>query len=224
MIEIVSATRLNQQHFWEKSALGISLKRFSKDSRIITNISFENRQGLPVIYNQRILSPDSPNILVFIHDDVWIDDFVLPERLRAGLSNFQILGIAGNRRRIAKQVSWGFIDDKFTWDNQANLSGAISHGTKPFDAISRYGDSPAECELLDGVFLAVYKNTLLTHQILFDPQFDFHFYDMDFCRSAKQKGLKLGTWPICLTHQSNGAFGSKLWTEKYKLYLQKWGN
>jgi hypothetical protein len=47
---------------------------------------------------------------------------------------------------------------------------------------------------------------------------------MDFCRSAKQKGLKIGTWPICLTHQSGGAFGSKPWSEKYSLYLQKWGN
>lgn len=224
MIEIVTATRFNQRDFWEKSALGISLKRLSKGSRLIANITFENQQGLPIIYNQRIQSPDSQDMLVFTHDDVWIDDFFLPERIRAGLKNFHILGVAGNRRRISNQNSWCFINNDFIWDTNANLSGSIAHGKKPFGAISRYGETPAECELLDGVFLAVNKKMLLAHQILFDPQFDFHFYDMDFCRSAKQKGLKIGTWPICLTHQSGGVFGSKPWSEKYELYLQKWGN
>ncbi|MEY4394967.1 MAG: hypothetical protein RL595_2216 [Planctomycetota bacterium] len=52
MIEIVTATRFNQRDFWEKSALGISLNRLSKGSRLIANITFENQQGLPIVYNQ----------------------------------------------------------------------------------------------------------------------------------------------------------------------------
>lgn len=66
------------------------------------------------------------------------------------------------------------------------------------------------------------KSTLADNKVLFDPRFDFHFYDMDFCRSARTKGLRLGTWPICITHQSGGAFGSQRWIEKYRLYLEKW--
>jgi hypothetical protein len=36
--------------------------------------------------------------------------------------------------------------------------------------------------------------------------------------------LRLGTWPICLTHQSigEGSFGSSQWNEKYRAYLRKW--
>jgi hypothetical protein len=47
---------------------------------------------------------------------------------------------------------------------------------------------------------------------------------MDFCRSARAKGLRLGTWPICVTHQSGGAFGSEAWREKFDKYLAKWND
>jgi len=60
--------------------------------------------------------------------------------------------------------------------------------------------------------------------VSFDPRFDFNFYDMDFCRSSRQRELRLATWPISLTHQSVGAFGTDQWTEKYGLYLKKWGD
>jgi GT2 family glycosyltransferase len=83
---------------------------------------------------------------------------------------------------------------------------------------------PADCELLDGVFLAARKSALTAKGVLFDPRFDFHFYDMDFCRSARQRGLRLGTWPIGLTHQSGGAFGTEKWNDKYQAYLKKWGD
>jgi GT2 family glycosyltransferase len=45
---------------------------------------------------------------------------------------------------------------------------------------------------------------------------------MDFCRTARLAGLRLGTWPICLTHQSGGAFGSGRWNAQYRLYQRKW--
>lgn len=80
---------------------------------------------------------------------------------------------------------------------------------------------PAECKLLDGVFLAGRKAVLKSKNALSDPVFDFHLYDMDFCRSASEKGLRLGTWPICITHQSTGAFNSPPWQAKYSLYLKK---
>jgi len=77
---------------------------------------------------------------------------------------------------------------------------------------------------LDGVFLAAKKQVLIKNGVFFDPQFDFHLYDMDFCRNARQHGLRLGTWPICLTHQSGGAFGTAHWRAKYDAYIKKWGS
>lgn len=223
VIEIVSATRLSRQEFLARSALGLSLRRFHKDKRLRAAIAFSNSQGLPEVYNARITAQDGRDVLVFVHDDVWIDDYFLPERVLEGLATYDVIGVAGNRRRVPGQTAWAFIDEKRTWDTRANLSGRIAHGKNPFGRISDYGDVvPAECELLDGVFLAARRARLLAKGVLFDRRFDFHFYDMDFCRSARQQGLHLGTWPICLTHQSGGDFSTEAWKEKYRLYRQKW--
>ena len=56
----------------------------------------------------------------------------------------------------------------------------------------------------------------------FDERFDFHFYDLDFCRTARQAGLSIGTWPIAMTHQSKGAFGSDGWIDGLARYRAKW--
>ena len=222
MIEIVSATRLGESDFWERSPLGLSLRRLAHDVRLIPRVAFANTRGLPEIFNARILSPDLADILVFVHDDVWIDDYFLGDRVTAGCAAFDVIGVAGNRRRVTNQPAWAFVDSKFTWDEKRYLSGSVAHGTHPFGNVSFFGPVPAECALLDGVFLAARKGSLALKGVLFDPLFDFHFYDMDFCRSAGAKGLRLGTWPVCLTHQSGGAFGTPKWNEKYSLYLKKW--
>jgi len=224
MIEIVSATRLSEDKFRKESALGLSLQRLSQDPRLVARIAFENRRGLPEVFNARIQALEDHDILIFVHDDVWIDDYFLVDRVIDGLRTYDVIGVAGNRRRVQNQPGWAFVDDRFTWDSKDNLSGNIAHGGYPFGTVAVFGSVPAECEMLDGVFLAARKTTLIDKQVLFDPRFDFHFYDMDFCRSARAKGLRLGTWPICLTHQSGGAFATPAWTEKYHAYLQKWGS
>lgn len=222
VIDIISATRLSEADFWERSALGLSLRRLAHDERWAPCLTFSNARGLPGIYNERILAQNSAERLVFVHDDVWIDDYFLIDRVIEGLSRYDVIGVAGNRRRVPDQAAWPFIAPN-TWDDKANLSGAIAHGQQPFGEISSYGPAPAECELLDGVFLAANTAALRDQQVLFDPRFDFHFYDMDFCRSARQRGLRLATWPICMTHQSGGAFGSPQWMQKYQAYIGKWG-
>jgi hypothetical protein len=222
VIEIVSATRLSGSDFWSKSALGWSLRRLAQDARLTGSIAADNRSGLPTIYNARIDAGGGGEILAFVHDDVWIDDFFFAQRVVEGLGQYDVIGVAGNRRRVARQPGWAFVDDSLAWDDRANLSGAVAHGVNPLGAVSVFGPAPAECELLDGVFLATRKAVLQTAGVRFDPAFDFNFYDMDFCRLARARGLRLGTWPICLTHQSGGAFGSAAWREKYGLYLDKW--
>lgn len=222
-VEVVSATRCSEQEFWSKSALGLSLKRHLKqDDRLSVKIAFENSRGLSDIFNDCIDEVENDAILVFIHDDVWIDEANFVDTVIDGLEQFDVIGIAGNIRRLPNQPSWAFIDSKFTWDDKANLSGRIGHSQTAFGVVDIFGAVPAECELLDGVFLATKKSSLNKNNLRFDSQFDFHFYDMDFCRSAKKSGLTLGTWHISLTHQSRGDFGTKHWLEKYRSYLNKW--
>ncbi len=224
MIDIISATRLPEHDFWKQSPLGASLRRLAHDPRLVARIAFENRRGLPEIYNARITAADSNDMLVFIHDDVWIDDYFIGDRVIEGLRTYDVIGVAGNRRKIRNQPAWAFVDTRFTWDDKANLSGSVAHGKHPFGAVSYFGEVPADCEFLDGVFIAAKKTALTANNVLFDPRFDFHFYDMDFCRSARRHGLRLGTWPICITHQSGGAFGTKEWSAKYRAYIEKWGD
>lgn len=224
MIEIVSATRLEEREFWEQSALGRSLRRLQGDRRIVPRVSFANRRGLPSIYNERIEAADAGEILVFMHDDVWIDDHFFAHRVLEGLAQFDLVGVAGNTRRLPGQPGWCFADDKFQWDERGKLSGGVAHGQNPFGPVSFFGPVPAACELVDGLFIAAGRQALLRREVRFDPRFDFHFYDLDFCRTAREQGLRLGTWPIALTHQSTGALGSEAWQQKYRAYLDKWGS
>jgi len=225
MIEIVTASRLAEQEFWKTSALGISLRRLASEARLSLQVALSNRAGLPDVYNARISPQNNSEILVFVHDDVWIDDYFLADRVVAGLEAFDVIGVAGNRRRVPGQRAWHYVSAPGQAQDRASLSGAVAHGKSPFGRVSSYGPVPAECELLDGVFLAARLRTLLDRSVRFDPAFDFNFYDLDFCRSARQAGLRLGTWPICLTHQSNGlAFESAPWMNAHAKYLKKWGD
>jgi GT2 family glycosyltransferase len=223
-IEIISATRQSEADFQGKSPLGVSLRRLSFDRNLGARIAASNSRGLPHVYNAALEAVGRDSIAVFMHDDVWIDDHFFRQRIVEGLQSYDVIGIAGNRRRVPEQPGWAFVDRQFTWDRPEQLSGAVAHAQHPFGRISFFGESPAPCELLDGVLLAARKSVLLESRTEFDPRFDFHFYDMDFCRSARQKGLKLGTWPICLTHQSAGAYGTERWTKAYHTYLDKWGS
>jgi GT2 family glycosyltransferase len=222
MIEVVSATSLSEAEFWEKSPLGLSLRRLQREAGLVPQITFTNQLGVAHVFNARITASSQSDILVFVHDDVWIDDFFLADRIVGGLAVYDVIGVAGNRRRVPNQPAWLFIDTNFTWDDWSNLSGRVAHGAQPFGRVSFFGVAPAECELLDGVFLATRRSILRAKGILFDPRFNFDFYDLDFCRSARERGLRLGTWPICITHQSGGAFGTPRWQANYLQYRQKW--
>lgn len=223
MLDVVSATRLSENDFWNASALGLSLTRLMSEARINACPIYENRRGLPEVYNERIDSPDAADYLLFVHDDVWLDDYFIVDRLLQGLERFDVLGVAGNRRRRDGQPAWGFVDANLTWEDSAYLSGSVAHGKQPFGLVTTWGAVPAECELMDGVLLAARRDTLRAQDVRFDPRFDFHFYDVDFCRTARQKNLRLGTWPICITHQGQGRFGTPHWSAMYAKYLEKWG-
>ncbi|HEX2872024.1 MAG TPA: hypothetical protein VHP33_12225 [Polyangiaceae bacterium] len=223
MIDIVSATRLSEDQFWSNTALGISLGRMMLETRINPCPIYDNSRGLGEVYNERLAAEDCGEYVVFVHDDVWVDDYFLANRVIEGLERFDVIGVAGNTRRRPGQPSWGFVDPQFNWEEKGYLSGWVAHGDTPFGKLSAFGPAPAECELMDGVFLAAKKQTLLDKGVLFDPQFDFHLYDIDFCRTARARGLRLGTWPICLTHQGKGKFGTPAYFAMYERYIAKWG-
>ena len=220
-ILIVAATRKRKTQFERDSLLGFSLRRMAFDRRIRSAIAYNNMQGLPAVFNRQIVESNRNKILVFTHDDVRIDDYWFSRRLDEGLCAFDIIGVAGNRRLTRNQRGWAF-DSKMKWDTPKNLTGAVCHMTPAGEAVSFFGEPGRPCKLLDGVLLAVKGAVLLDCGLRFDEEFAFHFYDLDFCRSATNHGLALGTWPISLTHASGGSFGSPAWERAFERYRKKW--
>lgn len=225
-ITVVCATRLAAEEFWATAPMGISLSLLKTISpRIRCEIAFSNTEGLPEVYNRVIAAAKHTDILVFVHDDVWLDHKLFIAALDAGISRFAVLGVAGNTRVQQGQPGWAFKsieNGHFVWD-WGYLSGAVWHGHMHHQPeLTHYGPCPAHCELMDGVFLAARGRTLKRRKVKFDTRFDFHFYDLDFCRSARTSGLSLGTWDIPLTHESAGIFGGDGWTRNLALYREKW--
>ena len=219
----VCATRASKADFFQTTALGRTMGLF-KAPFVELTLFDENKTGLPALYNEALRDAAAdPAILIFVHDDVHLIDFFWPIHILNGLKLFHIIGLAGNKRRVPRQPAWGFIDDKFTWDAPENLSGIVGHGNGfPPQNVSSYGTPGQQVKLLDGLLLAAHSETLLKHDVRFDERFTFHFYDLDFCRQAELKNLRMGTWTLSVIHESGGNFNSPSWREGYAKYLDKW--
>jgi GT2 family glycosyltransferase len=222
-IQIVCATRHSAERFHVDTALGRALALYPfpfVKLRLFPN----NSLGLSTVYNLALRDlRHEPALVLFIHDDVHLMDIYWPDRIVQGLAAFDIVGVVGNVRRLPNQPSWRFIDVQMTFDEAKYLSGAIAHGAGwPAQRVSYYGTIGREVRLLDGVLLAARSEVLLSRDVLFDEQFDFHFYDLDFCRQAERQRLRMGTWPIPIVHESGGGLGGPAWTQNYTRYLAKW--
>jgi len=224
-IRIVTATKMRQENFLQYSLTGKSIKSFFKTSEAQVRLYAENSKGLSEVYNKAIDEAlGTEAILVFMHDDVLIADYFWADRVRTGLQNFDIVGIAGNSRRIPGQPMWSVLNMEWKLEDKCYLSGAIGQGVKfPPEKFDVFGPPGVECKLLDGVFLATTTSALKKSKLRFDPNFTFHFYDLDFCRSAEKAGLTMGTIPLSLVHASGGQVDS-IWKDAYDLYINKWGH
>lgn len=227
-VRLVCATRAPANEFMELASLGKSLTAHNAlfdDFEL--QLFAENKKGLPIIYNEAIeYAKRDPAILVFIHDDLHLRDYFWIENIREAVQHFDIVGLAGNVRRVPGQVAWIFVNLDAPQEEilAGNLSGAVGDGVGRFGTrIVSYGPAKRECKLLDGLFLAADSETLINSGLRFDENFKFHFYDLDFCRQAELKNLRMGTWPISVIHDSRGAFATPSWWEGLHKYQEKYG-
>lgn len=223
MIRFVVATRSSFENFFTDTATGRTLALYYRLGGMQVRVFEKNTAGLPSVYNQAIEeSREKPALLVFCHDDICLSDFFWADRLREGIQHYDIVGLVGNQRRVPRQPSWAFVDDQNTWDAPENLSGVVGHGNSfPPRKLHIFGPSGVPVKLLDGMLMACDSELLIKNNLRFDERFDFHFYDLDFCRQAEQLGLSMGTWPISAMHESAGNYGPS-WEAAYAVYLEKW--
>lgn len=223
-IIFVVATRMSNNDFELKSTLARSLKIFESND-IIVELYDNNKSGLPAVYNHAIknIRANLDDVVIFCHDDIGILDFYWIDHLISGLNQFDIVGLAGNKRRLRMQPSWLFDDLTFSTYDIPSLSGIVAHGKNLIaEKLSVYGPPNQEVELLDGLFLATTMQTISAYKLSFDERFEFDFYDLDFCRQARVKKLKLGTVPLSVVHESEGNFNTVNWQKAYHLYIEKW--
>ncbi|MCP3717972.1 tetratricopeptide repeat protein [Paraburkholderia sp. CNPSo 3281] len=223
-IRFVCGTRCNRQQFFSETALGRSLNLYESLPGLQLQLFDNNTRGLSSIYNEAIdYATQHPAILVFVHDDVWLSDNFWNERIRESLARFDVVGLAGNVRRLPRQPAWCYPTPDLRREEPQYVSGTVAHGKGfPSKNVLTFGPSGKECKLLDGLLLIADSETINRRELRFDEQFEFHFYDMDFCRQAELKGLRMGTWSLSVVHESVGSFGSRSWREGYDLYLSKY--
>lgn len=220
-VTIVSATKKNQLEFFENAPLSFFLKKFvsigNKEFDIDFHIEYENKAGLGIIYNKYIKMFNDNRILVFVHDDVFIEDAFFCEKLNSAVEHFDIVGLAGTKKYSLSSPA--------VWHNSPKdaFTGAVAHFHQNKTWMTCFGTMPSKCLIVDGLFMAINLETVKAKNLLFDEQFLFHHYDMDFCLQAFNKVLITGTWPIWVTHCSIGEYrNDKIWYESEKLFINKW--
>ena len=225
-VRLVCATRATRDAFPATTALGRCLA-FYNYAQVELRLFERNTAGLSACYNEAIAeSTGDPAILVFVHDDVLLCDHFWIDRIIDASRAFDIAGLAGNKRRLPRQPAWHLADTLEQWDARENLSGIIGQGTGfPPQHLNVYGPPYQEVKLLDGVLLIASSAVLIERGLRFDERFDFHLYDLDFCREAEARGMVMGTWPLSVVHQSPGhGLGGEGWQRNCARYLEKWGD
>lgn len=229
---LVAVSQVPEDLFMEATYLGRSLKRIPDALLPTINLACGNTganvRGLSEIFNLVIDQAAPDTSVIFIHDDVYLNDWFFARRVLEALEHFDVVGLAGSANPDLSQPSWGIEFDEHLnplgWQPDAQRSGIVNHFDYACPNVSVYGPTPAPCVLLDGVFLAMKMGVVKERGLRFDPRFRFHCYDIDFCRSAGEKGLRLGTWPIAVTHDSSGGFASAEFKQSARAYLDKWAS
>jgi GT2 family glycosyltransferase len=190
------------------------------DVRFIEN----NRTGLAARYNA-VLDEfrDADRIVVFVHDDVSIDDPLIEAKLNTGFDRgYVISGLAGqsafsiNHRDAFSQWMQPVPNAQSGRMRHRLLNGSFN--------LAEYGPIPKRCVVLDGLFLAMHPPSL--GGVRFDERFAFHFYDLDFCLTAAKAGLVMGTTDVEVTHREKsggGGFHTPAFRAAQAVFRDKWG-
>jgi len=187
----------------------------------------DNEQGLPVIYNQYITSKIAKkhDIVLFVHDDVYIDDYKLKGKLYSNMNMFDIVGLAGCvKPKIKSPGLWHVMSA------EENHRGSVYHPFQVDEDVysiknKTFGYTPARVAILDGLFIAVNLKSVLKAGWKFNEEYDFHHYDLSSCIDANRLKLKIGVAPIHVIHSSLGltSLNDLAWKRSEEKFLKQYG-
>lgn len=190
----VVATQYNHDDFWKKSQIAIFLEKagFTNSTKVL----YENKEPLTKIYNSFIIKENIDKKIIFVHDDVLIEDLFLIEKLDIAFEKYDIVGLAGTKKcNLNAEISaWHLMSDRM------DHVGEVAHYNDKKVWTTVFGVSESRALVLDGLFLAVNVEKLINTNTFFDEHFTFHHYDISFCLNANKNKLKMGVTPIRVVH------------------------
>ena len=197
------------------------LKYFEKCN--ITSKILINRDSIFNAYTKGIdeLDADLDDIIILCHDDIEIlsDPNVFTHLLKEKLikEDTGFIGVAGTRQFAKNGVWW----DREEW-KAGSHSGYVFHG-KDLDSMNAtFFGQLGEVVVMDGVFLAATKRTLISIQTTQPRKFvgKWDFYDIFYTFQTFLKGKKNYTIPIQIRHESFGELaGRDSWHKNREAFL-----
>jgi hypothetical protein len=222
-VVIVSCTRKLQQE-----AQSLPIYRSWKDGLNTPNykldIVWENEDGMPTVYNRKLKEYKDTDVefVVCVHDDVYIDDLKLYEKLKqANGLGYSLIGLAGGLNpRLINPALWHVMVDR----NQQRGEVAHPAGNNNQTMTTSFGPTPSRVAIMDGLFIAVHMPSVSKTDWKFNENYTFHHYDISSCIDANRKGLKLGVYPIHVIHSSPGLLSihDKMWSASNEKFLEEY--
>lgn len=188
----------------------------------VLKIITRNKTGLSKIYNG-VLNEEVAkhhDRIVFVHDDVYIDDLMINVKLNEAMhgdSKYDIVGLAGTRNpRIQHPALWHIMGER------QDHRGYAGHIFGKHKVMTGFGPTPDRVAIVDGLFIAVNVARALETGWKWNENFDFHHYDIASCIDANAKGLRIGVWPINVFHESPGlkSLDDEQWSKSNQKFLQ----
>jgi hypothetical protein len=223
---IVSCTQLADS---KQTLLYKSLAKLEKNNNLVlldkTYFYTQNKRSLSVAYNEFLNENIEYDYVLFIHDDMCIDDAGFLSKLEEGHKKYDIIGLAGGINPILKEPAlWHIMCGGF---QGGNLRGFAGHYTPDGSInITNFGPSPARVTMIDGAFISINNKTASKAKWKFNENYTFHHYDLSSCLDANKLKLKIGVVPILTYHNSPGLrdLNDKTFCENQVKFLKEYAS
>jgi hypothetical protein len=215
-VYLVTATKAKTEEEFQKRPIHRSLKKlYDMYDRweFEFDVVKDNKEGLTTVYNRYLTEDHKNDIVLFVHDDVIINELFLVEHLRK--SPYAVTGLAG-----ASVVS--LKEEKCAWHLMAKreaYKGEVKHIKDGNIWTTVFGPTAGAVTVIDGLFIAIDVEQVLQRGIKFNEAFTFHHYDISFCLDCVNNSLSVGVMPVNVIHYGLGdSMLTSEWEESNKRF------
>jgi hypothetical protein len=218
-----------QQLDYKQTLLYKSLAKIERETNfvLLDKLFFatQNKKGLSEAYNKFFFDNPIYDMVVFVHDDMWIDDAGFITKLMEHHTKYDIIGLAGGLKPILKAPAlWHIMCGGFQGGNLRGFAGHyLPDGTTN---ITNFGPTPTRVAIIDGAFMSINVKTITTAKWKFNENYTFHHYDISSCIDANKLKLRIGVVPILTYHNSPGLrdINDKTFNENQSKFLAEYAS